>query len=395
MAVEEESRSAAGYSDGSAEMSDGPEIQVQDPLLADEMRGDRPLGVRAGLTALGLLTVLFISFFLVQIQSTITLLIVSLLLAAAISGPVDYLHRRWRLGRGLAILLVYLAILLGLAIVITAIVPPIAREGTSFARDFPARIDDLRADLTASSSPVLHWAGTELFNLVDGEQLTGLLANLPSLILGALSGVGGGIVAVFTVFLITFYWISEKPVTKRAVVGLFPAQQRLRALRVWGQVEGKLGDWIRGQLLLMLIIGACATVAYGLMQLPFWLVLGLIAGLTEALPNIGPVLGAVPAVLVALTVGWQWAVVVIVFVTVLQLLENAILVPRIMKGAVGLSPLVVILAIIAGSEFRGVVGALLAVPIAAAASVIIGDIARERRMSEAANRRTGEQATEQ
>ena len=103
--------------------------------------------------------------------------------------------------------------------------------------------------------------------------------------------------------------------------------------------------------------------------------------------TIGPVIGAVPAVLVALTVSWQWAVAGVVFVTILQLLENAILVPRIMKGAVGLSPLVVIVAIIAGSEFRGVVGALLAVPIAAAVSVIIGDIARERRESEAASKR--------
>ncbi len=218
--------------------------------------------------------------------------------------------------------------------------------------------------------------------MLEGERLTSAFATLPSLLLGAVSGVGGGIVSVFTVFLITFYWVSEKPALKRAVVGAFPARQHQRALRLWGQIEDKLGDWLRGQLLLMLIIGLAATVAYGMMGLPFWLILGLIAGLTEALPNIGPVLGAIPAVLVALTVGWQWALVVIAFVTLLQFVENAILVPRIMKGAVGLSPLVVILAILAGGEFRGVVGALLAVPIAAAASVIVGDIARERRQQE-------------
>jgi predicted PurR-regulated permease PerM len=225
-------------------------------------------------------------------------------------------------------------------------------------------------------------AGTQLFDLLDGERLAGIVATLPSLIVGTVSGVGGGIVAVFTVFLIAFYWLAEKPVAKRAVVGLFPARQRLRALRLWSQVEAKLGDWLRGQLLLMLIIGASATVVYGAMGLPFWLILGLIAGLTEALPNIGPVIGAVPAVLVALTVGWQWAIAVVIFVTILQFVENAVLVPRIMKGAVGLSPLVVILAILAGSEYRGVVGALLAVPMAAVVSVIIGDLARERRRTE-------------
>jgi predicted PurR-regulated permease PerM len=367
-----------------APMSEEPVAHARERLPASEGRVVRPLAVRAGLTAFGLLAVLFFSFFLLQIQSTITLMVVSILLAAAIAGPVDYLHRRWRLRRGLAILLVYLAILLALAVAVTAIVPPIAREGTAFAREFPSEIERLRAELAASNNPLLRAAGTELFELLDGERLTGALASLPSVILGAVSGVGGGIVAVFTVFLITFYWLSEKPLVKRAVVGLFPTQQRLRALRLWGQVEAKLGDWIRGQLLLMIVIGVIATIAYGAMGLSFWLVLGLIAGLTEALPNIGPVIGAVPAVLVALTDSWQKALAVVGFVTVLQLLENAVLVPRIMKGAVGLSPLVVILAIIAGGEFRGVVGALLAVPNAAAVSVIIGDLARERRNGERA-----------
>ena len=363
-------------------MNDEPPLRSTGPLLANDATTGRPLAIRVGLTAFGLLAILFVSYFLLQIQSTLTLIIVAILLATAIASPVDYLHRRWRLGRGLAILVVYLGILLALALAVTLIVPPIAREGTNFARDFPGQIEALRAELAASDNALLRAAGTQLFDLLDGERLTGIVSTLPNLILDAVSGVGGGIVAVLTVFLIAFYWLAEKPVAKRAVVGLFPARQRLRALRLWTQVEAKLGDWIRGQLLLMLIIGVRATMFYGVIGLPFWIILGLIAGLTEALPNIGPAIGAVPAVLVALTVGWKWALAVVIFVTVLQLVENAFLVPRIMKGAVGLSPLVVILAILAGSEYRGVVGALLAVPMAAALSVIIGDLARERRRAE-------------
>lgn len=380
-------------------MSDEPNALPHEPtptppkpatLAMRDASTGRPLAVRVGLTGVGLLAVLILSFFLQQIQATLTLLIVAVLLATAIASPVDYLHKRLRVGRGLAILVVYLAILLTLALAVTLIVPPIAREGTAFARDFPGQVEDLRAELAASDNALLRAAGTQLFELLDGERLTSLVATLPNLLLSTVSGVGGGIVAVFTVFLIAFYWLAEKPAAKRAVVGLFPPRQRLRVLRLWGQVEGKLGDWLRGQLLLMFVIGSIATVVYGVMGLPFWLILGLIAGLTEALPNIGPVIGAVPAVLVALTVGWQWALAVIVFVTILQLLENAVLVPRIMKGAVGLSPLVVILAILAGGEYRGVVGALLAVPMAAAVSVIVGDLARERRRAEA--RTAGETA---
>jgi predicted PurR-regulated permease PerM len=284
-------------------MIDEPPSRSTGPLLVTDTATGRPLAIRVGLTAFGLLAILFISFFLLQIQSTVTLTIIAILLATAIASPVDYFHRRLRLGRGPAILLVYIGILLALALAVTLIVPPIAREGTNFARDFPGQIEALRSELAASDNALLRAAGTQLFDLLDGERLAGIVATLPSLIVGTVSGVGGGIVAVFTVFLIAFYWLAEKPVAKRAVVGLFPARQRLRALRLWSQVEAKLGDWLRGQLLLMLIIGASATVVYGAMGLPFWLILGLIAGLTEALPNIGPVIGAVPAVLVALTVG--------------------------------------------------------------------------------------------
>lgn len=147
-------------------------------------------------------------------------------------------------------------------------------------------------------------------------------------------------------------------------------------------MEDKLGAWLRDQLLLMVTIGTLATVAYGIMGLPFWLILGVIAGLTEAVPNVGPILGAIPAVLLALSVDWKLALAVVAFVAVLQLLENAILVPRIMRGAVGLSPLTVILAILAGSEFRGIAEALLAVPIAGALSVILADVLREKRERE-------------
>jgi len=215
-------------------------------------------------------------------------------------------------------------------------------------------------------------------------QSSGLAIFPASVALNIVQGLGGSLVTVFTLFLVAFYWITERTVIKRAVVGLFRPSQHGRAATLWNEVEAKLGAWIRGQLLLMAVIGSLATIAYGLMGLPFWLILGVIAGLTEAIPNVGPVLGAIPAVLIAVTVSWKWALAVVAFVIVLQLVENAVLVPRIMKGAVGLTPLTTILAILAGAEFRGVVGALLAVPVAGALQVILGDLVREKQEREAA-----------
>jgi predicted PurR-regulated permease PerM len=330
-------------------------------------------------------------YFLYKIQIVVVLLIVGIIFATAIARPVELLHRRG-LGRGPAILIVYLAILGALTGVFYLLIPPLASEATRFARAAPEQIQTWRTALETNSNPLIRNAATRAFQSF-GEQEEGGGVPIPSsaagAALGVVSGIGGAIVTAFTLFLIAFYWISERSLIKRAVVSVFRPSQRRRVLHLWDEVEGKLGAWIRGQVLLMVIIGVLATAVYGIMGLPFWLLLGVIAGLTEAIPNVGPILGAIPAVLVALTVDWKLALAVVAFVTVLQLLENAVLVPRIMKGTVGLSPLTVILAILAGSEFRGVVGALLAVPIAGAISVILADALREKHEREAAEEGRG------
>src|SRR5690606_21399060 len=140
----------------------------------------------------------------------------------------------------------------------------------------------------------------------------------------------------------------------------------------------KLGDWLRGQLLLMVIIGTCAGTFYAIVDVRFWLLLALVAGLTEAIPIIGPWIGGIPAVMLALVDSWEKAIVVAVFLGLLQLLENTIIVPRVMRGTIGLSPLAVFIAVLAGGQFAGPLGALLALPIAATIQVIIFEVLRSR-----------------
>ncbi|HET8626773.1 MAG TPA: AI-2E family transporter [Thermomicrobiales bacterium] len=363
------------------EQADGPPA-IARPRLRFQIAG---VGRRAGgLTPLALLVTAALAYLLFKIQYVIVLLLAGILLATAIAGPVEYLHRRARLPRGVAILLVYILILAGWAALGALLLPPVVREATRFVRDVPDLLDTLRAQIAASDNPALRAVADWLAGLAS---TAGADLSMPTgLALGVAQGVGGTFVAIFTVFMIAFYWVMEKARIKQAMAGLFRPRQRRRVLRLWGKVEDKLGAWLRGQLALMAVIGTAATIAYGAMGLPFWLILGVIAGLTEAIPNLGPALGAVPAVLVALTVDWRLALGVVVFVVVLQLTENAVLVPRIMRNAVGLSPLTTILAILAGGEFRGVAGALLAVPVAGALQVILADLLREKREREDAER---------
>lgn len=337
----------------------------------------------AGLTPLSLLVTIFLAYLLFKIQVVLILLIGGILLATALAGPVEWLRRRWGLGRGLAILLAYVLILVTLGLLVWLLVPPVAREGARFVRDAPVLLETWRGRLVASENAAIRSAAARLFAVLDTAGGAGFPTGLA---LGVAQGIGGVFITTFTIFLIAFYWIAEKALIKRAAVSVVSPAHRRRALRIWNEVEVKLGAWIRGQLLLMAVVGALATLAYGLMGLPFWLILGVIAGLTEAVPNVGPIIGAVPAVLMALTVDWRLALGVVAFVVVLQLLENAVLVPRIMRGAVGLSPLTTVLAILAGGEVRGVVGALLAIPVAGAIQVILSDLLREKREREASDR---------
>jgi predicted PurR-regulated permease PerM len=129
--------------------------------------------------------------------------------------------------------------------------------------------------------------------------------------------------------------------------------------------------WVRGQLILMGTIGIGTAVAYTVLGVPAGILLGLIAALAEAIPIVGPLLGAIPAVLVAATVSPQLAIEVAGVYLVLQLIEGNVLVPLVMRNTIGISPFLVILSVLIGGAAGGFVGALLAVPIAAAGEVLI------------------------
>ncbi|MCO5222671.1 MAG: AI-2E family transporter [Thermomicrobiales bacterium] len=199
---------------------------------------------------------------------------------------------------------------------------------------------------------------------------------------GLVTGVTGGLLGTVSIFVITFYYLMEKDFTRSLLLMQFKPSTASRIRRTLDNVDHQLGRWMRGQLTLCFIIGIASTVAYGLLDVRFWPVLGLIAGITEAIPIIGPWIGGVPAVAMALTQSWEKALMVAAVAAIIQFAENWVLVPRIMNGAVGLTPLTVFLALLVGTEFMGIIGALLAIPIAAAIQVIVSEYIRARRESD-------------
>ena len=190
----------------------------------------------------------------------------------------------------------------------------------------------------------------------------------------ALGYVGLAVKALFTavfILLLAAYWTLDGPRTVRSLLRLLPRTQRESISELITAMETKVSAFVAGQGLLMLAIGLMSLVAYWLIGLPYLLALAFIAGLMEAVPIVGPLLGAVPAVLVALTMGPDKVIWVIVATLVIQQVENSLLVPRIMRQAVGVNPFVTLLALFAFSTLLGIPGALMAIPMAAIIQILL------------------------
>jgi predicted PurR-regulated permease PerM len=334
---------------------------------------------RVMINTVAVLFVLGLTWLLIQVRSIIVLLILGILFAAAIE-PLVFRLRRRGLTRGQAILIVYVSLIALLSLVVYLVVPPLITQATDLIDQIPQILGDLRDSAYASDNEFIRTSGARTLNRAIAAY-NDLRAN-PSIegsqALSYATTVVGALFTVVSTMIVAFYWMTEKAIIKRLILGLFPLDKRDRAHALWDEIEAKLGGWTRGQLLLCLVIGVLSAIAYFIIGLDFWLALGIWAGITEIIPFIGPFLGGTAAVTVALTESWQKALIVLVFVVMLQQLEGAFLVPRVMRNAVGMTPLTVVLAVLVGGAVAGPLGSILAIPVGAATQVLVQDMLRNR-----------------
>jgi len=336
---------------------------------------------RPGLTPVSLLLVLIVGFLLYKIQLVLVLVLLAVLFATVIDRPVGMIERK-KIPRPFAILFVYIGIIGAIVLGGILVSPMIGREADRFREEAPAQIRELRDSWLTGGNGLLSGAGADALDrlLLEFDNPS---APPEELTVGIVAGIGGGLVGLLTVLVMAFYYLMEKQFLRRLVLLQVTDSSRERVARVWDSVEAQVGRWLRGQLILCMIIGTASLIGYGAMGVRFWPLLGLWAGLTEIIPIVGPWLGGIPAVIIAMTQSWDKALLVVIFVVFLQFMENTILVPRVMKGAVGLTPLTVFVAILAGTQYLSVAGALLAIPVAAAVQVILADYFRSRRGADA------------
>ncbi|WLR46180.1 AI-2E family transporter [Halobacillus litoralis] len=193
-------------------------------------------------------------------------------------------------------------------------------------------------------------------------------------LLAGLSGIFNMIVLLAVVPVMTFYFLKDYKSIGKTLVFLLPSKWHEESKRLVRELNHSLGGYIRGQLLISLFVGVLATAGFWLIDLPYPLVLGLIAGLTNIIPYFGPLLGAGPAVIVALTVSVNTLLLTLAVVLIIQLVEGNLLSPYIMGKSIHIHPLFIILALLVGGEVAGIPGLILAVPVLTCLKVVASEI---------------------
>jgi predicted PurR-regulated permease PerM len=290
-------------------------------------------------------------YFLFQVQGIITALFLSFIIMTALRPAVDKLNLKFKIPRPVSILLVYSIVLVTLGLMVAIVLPPLLSEAYRFLRSF--ELPFLQQEIQNLSLTVQE-VSTLLNQVGDGA----------GLIISLITSTFSGVFAFFTLMVMSFYIMLDRPNLYKKVSWFTHEKKHLKMAEDFlNSVELQLGGWIRGQLILMLTIGVITYIGLSLFRVPFALPLAIIAGLLEILPNLGPTIAAVPAVILAFLAGGPvMGVIMVIFYILVQQFENNLLVPKIMQANADVNPLIAIVTVLTGFKLGGVVGALLSIP---------------------------------
>jgi predicted PurR-regulated permease PerM len=328
--------------------------------------------IRYALAGLTLTIVLLWTVYLVR--DALLLMYVAALVAIGFSPIVAAIERRrmagrHRLPRWAAILLIYVTLIGSIVAVGMAVVPPLVMQAREFWEQVPVLVQ--RGQQWLIDRGLL----MQEISVRDAVQQTAGGTDAVGTVVRAITGFVGGVFGLLTILILAFYFLVDSASLVRTFVRLFPRSERRRVEDACLRVSTKVSAWLGGQLLLAAIIGSTAALGLWLLGVPYFYVLALIAAIGEMIPVIGPLLAAVPAVAVALSVSPATALFVAVFFLIQQQVENHVLVPKVMERQVGVSAVGVIVALLIGGSLLGVIGAILAVPTAAILQVLFEELA--------------------
>lgn len=305
---------------------------------------------------------LLIILCLVKIQSVLTAIFIAFILMSGMHAVAQFLMSH-HLPKTLSNFLALIAFFSFLILLVWLVIPPLIDELLSAIKQFslPPEIETM--------------IRTYHFELDNLQTFTSPLAALPQLS-HLLMGVIAAPVKVIVILILAFTLLQERDRLWRLSL-LFNASHKTQTTikRVIDQVETQLGFWIVGELTLMTIIGVGVTIGLSFLHVRYALALGVLAGLFEILPNLGPILSITPALIIAFVTGsWPMVLGVLILFTIMHQLENHLVVPIVMRQAVGFSPVITIPLLLIGNQLGGAGGAILALPLALTVKIILNAI---------------------
>lgn len=314
-------------------------------------------------------------WFFYSIRDIVALLFISLVIVSAIEPAVNWMQER-KIPRSLGVIIIYILLFSVIGLSISFLIPPMMEQ----FRDLYNRLPEYSQNIEQSLRGIKDYFQTQ-GNMLDIQKLIGNLNNsFPEIsgnIFSKTVGVFSGFISTIVVFALVFYMAVKQDGINNFVALVVPEKHKEYALFLTSRIKAKIGRWMTGQLLLMIIIFILDFLGLYFIGVPFALSLAIFAGLMEIIPYVGPIISAIPAVILGLTISPIAGMLVVILFFVVQQFENHVIVPQIMKKAIGLNPIAVILALLIGLKLGGVLGAILAIPIATAIGAVVEDLMKK------------------
>jgi predicted PurR-regulated permease PerM len=303
-------------------------------------------------------TAIFVAaiWFILQIREILFLLFIAFILMAAIRPTVDALEKRG-IPSVISILFIYILVFGVFGVSLVGTIPSLVVQFGHLTQAFPSFIarviPNINVDLNAFS-----------------QQIAPLSQNLLMLTVSIFSN----IITIVTVLVFTFYLLLERKHTESLLASFMADNLAKRVSSVLGKIESRMGAWVQGQLFLMFIIGIMSYVGLWILKIDFVLPLAILAGLLEIVPTIGPIISAIPAVIIGFSISPVTALLVAILFFIIHQSENTFIVPFVMKKSVGLPPILTIIALMIGGKLAGIAGAVLAVPVVLVVQEILHEV---------------------
>jgi predicted PurR-regulated permease PerM len=340
------------------------------------MNDFRKINISTG-TMLRAILLVFSLWVLYVAREVVALFFLSIIFTATLDPVIDLMQRK-KIPRTVSVSLVYIGFFVILGTALSLLAPPFLSQVKDFAEKFPIYSEKLATS----------FAGIEVY-----ARSYGMNFNISEMVRSSLSGMtqsSGQIfsttVGIFTVLLsivivlsLTFYMSVKEDGMKKFVLSFTPRGKKDYVISLVERIQKKIGRWMFGQLILMLIIFVLDFIALSIFGIPYALILALLAGILEIVPYLGPIISATLAAIVGFIISPMTGIIILCVLTLIQQLESHIIVPQIMKKAVGLNPVVVILSLLIGAKLGGTMGAILSIPVATAIGIFVEDFASSQR----------------